>query len=110
MASQGLVMSRLATALTALALIGCTLLSIATSPALASRPSGHGYTQHGRFCAGGTAARPNPRLYACNDGRTYTYLGGWGCDYDYDYDYDYYMGYQPEPGWPADSATAVFSC
>src|SRR6516162_5893640 len=61
-------MSRLATALTALALIGCTLLSIATSPALASRPSGHGYTQHGRFCAGGTAARPNPRLYACNDG------------------------------------------
>jgi hypothetical protein len=63
------------------ALVGASSISIAATPALASKPSSHGYTHHKGAYGGGTAARYNSRLYACNGGRTYTFLGGWGCDY-----------------------------
>jgi hypothetical protein len=56
-------------------LVGASSISIAATPALASKPSSHGYT------LGGTAGRYSSRLCACNGGRTYTFLGGWGCDY-----------------------------
>jgi hypothetical protein len=82
-------MPRALKVLMVLASIGCGLSVIATSPAQASRPSAHSYVHHGLAFVGGTPARPNPRFYACNGGRAYTYLGGRGCDYYY------YPGYPP---------------
>jgi len=67
-------------ALAAAALVGAASVSIAATPALASKPSSRFYTHHNGAYGGGTAARYNPR-FACNGGRIYTFLGGWGCDY-----------------------------
>lgn len=64
----------------AVSLVGAISVSLAATPALASKPSSRLYAHHRGAYFDGTAARYNPR-FACNGGRTYTYLGGWGCDY-----------------------------
>jgi hypothetical protein len=75
-------MRRSIKALVAIALVGAAIVSfMAAGPALASMPSRRGYAHHKNAYAGGTSARYCARLYACNGGRTYTFLGGWGCDY-----------------------------
>lgn len=74
-------MRRSMKALVGIALVGAAIVSfMAVGPAFASMASSRGYT-HKNAYAGGTSARYSARLYACNGGRTYTFLGGWGCDY-----------------------------
>jgi hypothetical protein len=72
-------MSRSLKALAAVALVG-GIFSIAATPAPASKPSSRFYAPYRGAYVGGTAAHYNPR-YACNGGRTYSFLGGWGCHY-----------------------------
>ena len=72
-------MSRSLKALAAVALVG-GIFSTAATPALAPKPSSRFYAPYRGAYVGGTAAGYNPR-YACNGGRTYSFLGGWGCDY-----------------------------
>jgi hypothetical protein len=68
--------------LAAIALVGAAIVAfLAGGPAFASMPSSRGYTHHKNAYADGIAARYSTRLYVCNGGRTYTFLGGWGCDY-----------------------------
>jgi hypothetical protein len=74
------VMRRLWKAVAVMALAGTCTAATAAPPALAAKPSSS-YTHHKSAHVSGTPARYASRLYACNGGRYYTYLGGWGCDY-----------------------------
>jgi len=62
-------------AMAAAALAFALLVGVLQSAAHAAKP---------RNSANFQAVRANPnfrRVFACNGGRYYTYLGGWGCDY-----------------------------
>ena len=65
--------------LAATALIGASIVSALDSPAVAAKPASQRYYTHHEIY--GTPARYASRIYRCNGGRYYTYLGGWGCDY-----------------------------
>jgi hypothetical protein len=61
----------------ATALAGACMLGAAGTPAAAARPLGMHGAAHGEV-------RPAPYwrwANGCRGGRTYSYLGGWGCDY-----------------------------
>jgi hypothetical protein len=63
------------------ALIGVSIACALASPALAAKPASGRHYAHHDTDMNGTPVRYASRIYRCNGGRLYTYLGGWGCDY-----------------------------
>ena len=71
------------------ALAGAVLTGPLVSLAYAAKSGSQRYTQSNHGTSAG-ALRAS-RLHRCKGGRSYTYGGGWGCDY-YRYSYDWPFG------------------